>query len=344
MITFKNDYSDGGHPKVLKALLEYAETSQPGYGDDEYTAQARKRIQEVCESPDSLVRFVSGGTQANLIVIASILRPHEAVISASSGHINMHEAGAIEATGHKVDIIDSPSGKLTPELVDIAYKRWEDCHTVKAKLVYISNTTELGTVYSKKELQDLSAYCRKNDLYLFMDGARLASALCAEGNELTLADIAELTDIFYIGGTKNGALFGEAIVITNPALQEYFDHHIKQRGALLSKGRALGVQFLTLFQDDLYFEIGRHENSMAQKLAKGIQAAGYEFLTPPVSNQIFPILPKPVIENLEKQFKFYVWEPVDEATSAIRLVSSWVTQESEVARFISAIKAPHKTQ
>lgn len=338
MISFKNDYSDGGHPKVLKALLEHANSIQPGYGEDEYSEQARSVIKEKCKSPEALIRFVSGGTQANLLIIASILKPFEAVISASSGHINKHEAGAIEATGHKVDIVDASDGKLTPELVQISLNRFEDHHTVRPRLVYISNTTELGTVYTKQELESLSQFCREKNLYLFMDGARLASALCSVGNELTLADIAELTDIFYIGGTKNGALFGEVIVITNSELQADFDFHIKQRGALLAKGRALGVQFLTLFQDELYFELGSHANAMAQKLARGIQSAGYAFLTPPVSNQIFPILPKVLIEKLEKEFQFYVWETVDDEKSAIRLVTSWMTQASEVDEFIHKLR------
>jgi len=331
---FKNDYSDGGHPKVLQALLDNSASLETGYGEDTYSEEARELIKSACKTPDALIRFVSGGTQANLIIISSILKPHETVISASSGHINKHEAGAIEATGHKVDIVDTPDGKLSPELVQIALNRFEDCHTVLPRLVYISNTTELGTVYSKAELTELSEFCKSKGLYLFMDGARLASGLAA--SDLTLEDIAALTDVFYIGGTKNGALFGEAIVITNPDLQEHFDFHIKQRGALLAKGRALGVQFKTLFEENLYLELGTHANQMATILADGITAAGYDFESAPESNQIFPILPNTLIEKLEQHVAFYVWTPKKEKSS-IRLVTSWKTTDAEVQDFLSLL-------
>lgn len=334
MLYFKNDYSDGGHPDVLQALLDTSHSLEAGYGEDTHSEKARQLIKAACKAPNALVRFVSGGTQSNLIIISSILKSYETVISASSGHINKHEAGAIEATGHKVDTVDTPEGKLTPDLVQVALDRFEDCHTVMPRLVYISNTTELGTVYSKVELTELSEFCKSKGLYLFMDGARLASGLAA--SDLTLEDIAALTDVFYIGGTKNGALFGEAIVITNPDPQEHFDFHIKQRGALLAKGRALGVQFKTLFEGNLYLELGNHANQMAKMLADGITAKGYDFESRPQSNQIFPILPNNLIEKLEQNVAFYVWTPNKERSS-IRLVTSWKTTEEEVQNFLDLL-------
>lgn len=338
MISFKNDYSDSGHPEVLNALVEQSLSSEPGYGEDVYTKTARTLVQKQIQDPEALVRFVSGGTQANLIVIASILKPFESVIAASSGHINRHEAGAIEATGHKVDSIEADGGKLHPELIQAVLNRFEDHHTVRPKLVYISNTTELGTVYAKEELQRLYEFCQENALYLFLDGARLGSALTSAEARLTLQDVAELTDVFSIGGTKNGALFGEAIVITRDELKEDFDFHIKQRGALMAKGRALGVQFSTLLQDGLYWKLAQWANEHAQILAHELQKLGFEFLYRPVSNQIFPILPLPLIEALQRDFAFYIWEKVGEDRAAIRLVTSWATQTSDVEMFISQVK------
>ena len=335
IFSFKNDYSEGCHPKILDALVKANFDQQEGYGDDEYSLQARSLIRQHIGNLDADIHFVSGGTQANLIVAAAILRPHESIISAETGHVHVHEAGAIEATGHKINLIRSSDGKIRPDQIQAVLDEHITIpHMVKPKLVYISNSTEIGTVYRKKELEDLSSYCKSRSLYLFLDGARLGSALSAEGNDLTLADVCALTDVFYIGGTKNGALLGEAIVIRHDGMKEDFGYHLKQRGALLSKGRLLGIQFLELFRDDLYFALAKHANAMAMKIALGVARSGYDSLTDSITNQIFPILPNTLIETLEQHYGFYVWQKIDTTTSAIRLVTSWATPEEMVDRFI----------
>jgi threonine aldolase len=335
--SFKNDYSEGCHPDLLNALSQNNSSQEIGYGEDSYSLEAIKLIQQKCGNDDLAVHLVSGGTQANLIVIAAALRPYESVISAASGHIHVHETGAIEATGHKIQTVISKDGKLHPRDVQSILDKFEDEHTVKPRLVYISNSTEIGSIYNKKELIELSIYCKSNSLLLFLDGARLGSALTSTSNDLSLTDIANFTDVFYIGGTKNGALFGEAIVIKNEELKSHFRFHLKQRGALLAKGRALGVQFHELFKNDLFFELARHANRMAAKLTAAIHAQGYSFLTDPVSNQIFPILPDILIQKLSRSFDFYTWQKVDEDHSAIRLVTSWATEEEAVDAFIKQI-------
>jgi threonine aldolase len=295
---------------------------EPGYGNDSYSEQARNLIRKSIKNETADIYFVSGGTQANLLVISSVLKSFESVISANTGHINVHEAGAIEATGHKVEGVITADGKLTSEHVQSVMNLFEDHHMVRPKMVYISHTTELGTLYTKTELAALSKTCKENNLYLFLDGARLGSALAAERADITLADIAELTDAFYIGGTKNGALLGEAIVLVNNELKKDFLFHIKQRGALLAKGRLVGVQFLELFTNDLFIDLARHANVMAAKLTDAFQVKDYKFLTESKTNQIFPILPNTDIEKLAKDFDFYVWKKIDGENSAIRLVTS----------------------
>jgi threonine aldolase len=250
----------------------------------------------------------------------------------------VHETGAIEATGHKVLSIDVADGKLNPDLIKVALEAHTDEHMVKPKLVYISNPTEIGTIYTKNELNLLSIFCKKNKLYLYVDGARLGSALCSEENDLELSDLGNLTDAFYIGGTKNGALIGEALVICQSSLNEDFRFHIKQKGALLAKGRLLGIQFLELFRDDLYFDLAMHANTMANKLKAGISDAGYSFLINSPSNQIFPIFPDRIIEELEKKYSFIKWQRFSEGSSVIRLVTSWATKEEKILEFIQDIK------
>ncbi|MEK7672398.1 MAG: low specificity L-threonine aldolase [Patescibacteria group bacterium] len=335
--SFFNDYSEGAHPKVLELLTKTNFDQESGYGEDDLTSKAAKLIKKIIKNEKAEVHFVSAGTQANLIVLASILKPYESVIAAKTGHINVHEAGAVEATGHKINLVESSDAKVTVERLQEVLSGHGDEHMVKPRVVYISNSTELGTVYYKKELKAISDFCRKNGLYLFMDGARLGSALCSEGADLTLADIAKLVDAFYIGGTKNGALLGEAIVLVNPELQKNFRFHLKQRGALLAKGRILGAQFLALFQDNLYFELATHANKMAAKLTKAIKKAGYKFLTESKTNQIFPILPNKLIAKLQKDYGFYIWKKVDANNSAIRLVTSWATKEEKVDEFIKEL-------
>lgn len=270
-----------------------------------------------------------------MIVISAILRPYESVIAANTSHIYVHEAGAIEATGHKINTIKTEDGKLTPENIRSVIDYHEDEHMVKPKMVFISNSTELGTIYKKKELIGLSVFCKQNDLFLYLDGARLGSALTSTQNDITLPELSKLLDVFYIGGTKNGALLGEAIIINNKELKKNFRFHLKQKGALLAKGRILGIQFLELFKDDLFFKLANHANLMAQKLSMGIKNSGYSLLTKSVTNQIFPILPNKLIETMGKKYGFYVWSKTDKYNFAIRLVTSWATKEKFVDRFIA---------
>lgn len=336
--SFKNDYSEGCHPNILKALLSYNDDQQAGYGEDQYSLEAKKLIQQKIHS-DSDIYFVSGGTQANLIVISSILKPYQCVISASTGHILNNETGAIEATGHKILSIEKEDGKLTPEDILLVLESHRNIpHQVMPKLVYLSNSTELGTIYSLTELEKLSAFCKENHLYIFMDGARMGHGLTAETSDLTLEKVAQLTDVFYLGGTKNGALIGEAIVINNKELQQDFAFSIKQKGALLAKGRLLGIQFLELMKDDLYFELAAHANQQAMKIKKAMKERGVQFLSDTYTNQIFPILSNSLIEKLSEKFEFYVWKKIDHDFSAIRLITSWNTADEPVEEFIGIIK------
>ncbi|WP_139902590.1 threonine aldolase family protein [Clostridium thermarum] len=338
MYSFKNDYSEGAHPRILQALIESNLEQTDGYGEDCYTAKAVELIKGKIKNKDVDIHFFSGGTQTNLTAISAFLRSHEAVIAANTGHILVHETGAIEATGHKIISMESDNGKLTANLIKAALDAHTDEHMVKPKLVYISNPTEIGSIYKKAELEEISSFCREKNLLLFMDGARLGSALCSEENDLELSDLAALTDAFYIGGTKNGALLGEALVICKPSLKEDFRFHMKQKGALLAKGRILGIQFLELFKDDLYFELAAHANELARQIRKDLTSMGYKFLTHSPSNQIFPILPNIIIEKLQHKYTFYVWSKVDENNSSIRLVTSWATKEEAVLNFIKDLR------
>ena len=337
MYSFLCDYSEGAHPQILEALIRTNLEQTDGYGLDHHCFNAASLIQKKIGCEDVDVHFLVGGTQTNFTAISAFLRAHEAVISAKTGHIHVHETGAIEATGHKILTLATPNGKLTPKEIQAALDEHEDEHMVKPKLVYISNSTEIGSVYKKAELTQLSEICKKNNLMLFMDGARLGSALTSEENDLTLADLAEFTDAFYIGGTKNGALMGEALVICNDSLKEDFRYHMKQKGGLLAKGRLLGIQFEELFRDNLYFELASHGNKMASLLKKAFVDLGYSFLTHSPSNQIFPILPNVLIEKLEEDYSFYRWKKMDEDHAAIRLVTSWATEEAKVNEFVDKL-------
>ncbi len=307
MYSFKNDYSEGAHPRILNALMESNFEQAEGYGEDSYTIKAIELLKQKIEYSDIDIHFFSGGTQTNLTALSAFLRPHEAVVAANTGHILVHETGAIEATGHKVISIEVSDGKLSTHLIKSALNTHTDEHMVKPKLVYISNPTEVGSIYTKYELDQISSFCKENNLILFIDGARLGSALCSNENDLKLSDLAELSDAFYIGGTKNGALLGEALVICEDSLKEEFRFHMKQKGALLAKGRILSMQFLELFKDNLYFDLATHANKMADLLSKEISSMGYKFLVHSPSNQIFPILPNQVIKKLEEKYLFYVW-------------------------------------
>lgn len=338
MYNLKIDYAEGAHPAILDKLLETNLIQQNGYGIDDFTLEAKAALRDKINKPEAEIYFVSGGTQANLLVISSLLRVHEAVICANTGHIYANETGAIEATGHKVIPIETKEGKITVDQVEqtLAYFQLRP-HVVRPRLVYISNTTELGTLYTSKELRALSDFCRANDLLLFLDGARLGHALTAATNDLSLEEIADLVDVFYLGATKNGALFGEAIVFPNPKWALDFDYSLKQKGALLAKGRVLGIQFLVLFQDDLYFKLAQDANRKADKIVQALYENDYAFLVEPASNQIFPILPHVLIQRLQKEFDFYVWKPIDAEYAAIRLITSWATDEKMVDVFISML-------
>lgn len=336
--SFCNDYSEGANPSLLEVLAETNDVQEDGYGNDTLSRTARDLLQREIGNRNADIHFVCGGTQANLIVLASLLRPFESVIAAESGHINVHETGAIEATGHKVHALPTSDGKLRPEDVRKLVLGHGDEHMVRPGAVFISNSTELGTVYSRAELEGLAAVCREHGLFLHLDGARLGSALTSRGSDLSLADISRLTDTFYIGGTKNGALLGEAIVINTPALQPWFRYHIKQRGGLLAKGRVIASQFLGLFRDGLYFTLARHANDMADRLAAGLTEQGFRFATPPRSNQIFPILPDEVVETISRSYNFYIWEKAGPDSSAIRLVTSWATGPEAVDMFLEDVR------
>ncbi len=335
MYSFKNDYSEGAHPRIINALAASNLEQTEGYGEDTYSQRAKALLKEKIGREDIDIHFFVGGTQTNLTAISAFLRPHEAAIAATTGHIFTHETGAIEATGHKVIAMEVPDGKLGIEDIQKALEMHTDEHMVKPKLVYISNSTEVGSIYKKAELWALSQFCRANNLLLFLDGARLGSALCSMENDITLSDLGELTDAFYIGGTKNGALMGEALVIGKASLKEDFRFHIKQKGALLAKGRVLGIQFEELFKDDLYFELAEHANKVADILQQGIEKAGYSFLAYSSTNQVFPIFPNDLIDKLQEKYDFHIWEKVDESTKAIRLVASWATKKEAACEFVS---------
>lgn len=338
--SFLNDYSEGAHPNILKALLDHNTEQQTGYGNDQFSVDAKELIKQHLHDTEADIHFVSGGTQANLIIISSALRPHEAVISVDTGHIVFHEAGAIEATGHKVITVPNLSGKLRVKDVKQTLDVYDfGPHVVKPKMLYISNSTEIGTTYTKQELKKLYTLAQEHNLYLFLDGARLGAALSSNQSDLTLKDITKYTDAFTIGGTKNGALLGEAIVITHSVLKSDFAFHLKQKGAMLAKGRLLGIQFKTLFTDNLYFDLAKHANAMAHKIAQAITSSGFTHLNEPTTNLLFPILPNTLIEQLEEHFIFYRWKKQDEYSSILRLVTSWTTNEEEVDRFIECIKA-----
>lgn len=339
MYNLQHDYAEGAHPQILQKLIETNLVQQVGYGEDDYSNQAREVLRKRMNNPTAAIYFVSGGTQANLLVISSLLRVHEGVISTNKGHIFNSEAGAIESIGHRVITVESENGKLIPSQVEQALKDYaRRPHTLKPRMVYISNSTEIGTIYSKDELKALHSYCRTHDLLLFMDGARLGAALTAPTNDLTLADISTLTDVFYIGGTKNGALLGEAVVFNDPELHNEFDYVVKQKGAMLAKGRLLGIQFLTLFEGDLFFETAKYSNYLALKLANGIKESGFEFLLPVESNQLFPVFPNDLIHQLRKHFLFHDWAIINDNHTVVRIVTSWATEESAIDKFLEIVR------
>lgn len=339
MISFKNDYSEGALPEIMEALVNSNLEQTVGYGMDEYCARAAEKIKNKINRPGAQVHFLVGGTQTNQTCISAFLRSYEAVIGVKTAHINVHETGAIEATGHKVVAVEGADGKVTPQDIRAAVAYHEDEHMVKPKMVYISDSTEIGTIYYKKELEAISACCKELGLYLYLDGARLGSALTAEGNDLTLEDIAALTDAFYIGGTKNGALFGEAVVLVNPELQKEFRYSIKQHGGMLAKGRLLGIQFDRLFTDDLFFKAAAHANRMAMKLKQGLTGCGVEFLADSVTNQQFSIFTEEETKILNREFLFERFGITEDGKNVLRFCTSWATKEENVEHLINTVKA-----
>lgn len=339
MIRFKNDYSEGAHPRLLQALITHNLSQEEGYGLDSHCLAAAIHIKKQLNDESVDIHFIPGGTQTNLVAISAFLRPHEAVISPVTGHIVVHETGAIEQTGHKVVTVPSADGRLTTADIEAVLTAHTDEHMVKPRLVYISNPTEVGTVYSRTQLEAISAYCKKHDLYLYADGARIGSAVTAVDSGITLSDMCALTDAFFIGGTKNGALLGEALVIRNPLLKSDFRYGIKQKGALLAKGRLMGIQFEEMFKDGLFFEMAEHANHMAQRIRDALKAKGFPFLVETITNQIFPILGNEQIQLLQKEFDFYTWAPVDDTHSSVRLVTSWATSDADAALLCKRILA-----
>lgn len=340
IFSFLDDYSEGAHPDILQVLMESNYVQQAPYGKDAYSVEAAARIKARLGGMfNGAIHFVASGTMANIVSISSCLRPHEAVIAVTSGHIVVREAGAIEATGHKLILVPPVDGKLTAANIEAALaSNAHFPHMAKPRLIYLSNATEIGTVYSLAELQEISVLAKRRGLILFLDGARLGAALASSKSDATLADIASLVDIFWIGGTKVGALLGEAIVVCNPALTEDFAFHLKQRGGMLAKGRLLGIQFQELFGvKDLFLENAKHGNAMAAKLASGIEANGYTLEAATATNQVFAILPDSVIIALKQHFAFYVWGKSSNDHSVIRLVASWTTQEHQVDAFLARL-------
>ena len=334
MIYFDTDYMAGAHPMVLERLCQTNQEQTTGYGTDAYTARATELIREACGTPDARVRFLVGGTQTNATVIDGVLSRHEGVLSAESGHINVHESGAIEATGHKVLVLPSYQGKVrAADVRNFIREFYSDDtyeHMVAPGMLYISFPTEYGTVYSLGELEELSSVCHEAGIPLFIDGARLGYGLAAEGSDVTLKDIARLADVFYIGGTKIGTLFGEAVVITNPDLLKNFMPLVKQHGALLAKGRLLGVQFEALFTDGLYEKISRDTVRRAIRLKEIFNSAGYPSAVDSPTNQQFFTLPNTLIDRLREEASFEMWGPRGETESTVRFVTGWSTTDEDI--------------
>lgn len=337
MYSFRNDYSEGAHPYIYQLLMENNLIQQEGYGLDVHSKKAEAYIKRELKTDKAFIHFIPGGTQTNLLAVSAFLRPYQCLIACDTGHVNVHETGAIEGTGHKVFTVPHEDGKLTAAGLLKALSYHETEHMVMPSMVYLSNTTELGTVYSKAELSAISRICREHGLLLFLDGARMASALTSPANDLELSDYAKLTDLFYIGGTKNGALFGEALVILREELNKDFRYMIKNKGAMLAKGFVTGIQFEALFEGDLYYKLGRHASQMAQKIEKALKEKGYAFYATPSSNQLFPIVSQSFLLRTQKEFAYNIEKKLDEDTYVIRLVTSWATAPESVDALIEIL-------
>lgn len=338
MLEFKCDYSEGAHINILQKLIETNLEQTEGYGLDEYSASAILKIKEKLKDEKADIHFISGGTQANTICLSSFLKPYEAAISVSTGHINTHEAGAIESTGHKVINVQGENGKMRVKDLEQVLVDHYDEHLVKPKLVYISNSTELGTIYTKKELLELKSFIDENNMLFYMDGARIGSAITSEVNDVLFEDLTDIFDAFYIGGTKNGALFGEAIVICNEEYKKDFRYMIKQKGALFAKGRILGIQFEELFKEELYFKIAKNANDMAMKIKKELLSLEYKTYRDSFTNQQFFIIENSVLQDIEKEVALMYWGKYSEEESIVRIVTSWATTEEMTEKLISTFK------
>ena len=341
MLYYLSDYTEGAHPRILERLQETNLISQPGYGEDRFCASAREKIRAACEKPEADVYFLVGGTQCNAVTIASLLRRWEGVIAADTGHINVHEAGAVEFTGHKVIALPQQGGKLSADTLRgycaAFYANETHDHMPFPGMVYISQPTELGTLYSKEELEALHAVCGDYGLRLFVDGARLGYGLMSPECDMSLPELCDRCDVFYIGGTKVGALCGEALVFPKGDMPRHFATMVKQQGAMLAKGRLLGVQFDTLFTDGLYFEISRHAIGLAMKLKAAFREKGYPLFADSPINLQFPILTKEQEEKLRRYAAFETWEPLPDGRSAVRFVTSWATREEDVDALIAVL-------
>lgn len=342
MIQFQCDYNEGAHPLILQRLAETNMEQTIGYGEDHYCAQARELICQACENNSIDVHFLVGGTQTNTTVIAHTLRPYQGVLTAATGHINVHETGAIESTGHKVLAIESTNGKLTANQIEEAIQAHlhEDGpeHMVQPGMVYLSFPTEVGTIYTYSELKDISTVCRKHSLPLFVDGARLGYGLCSTESNITLPQLTQLADVFYIGGTKVGALFGEAVIITNEKLKRDFRYSIKRHGGMLAKGRLLGIQFATLFTNNLYMQIAQHAIDEAMRIKAALHEKGIRFLIDSPTNQQFPIFSNTQLETLSPKYRFSIWQKIDNEHTAVRICTSWATKSENVTQLIEDIK------
>lgn len=342
MIRFNSDYLEGAHPTILRRLMETNMDQTPGYGEDEYCEQARATIRDLCGAPDADVHFLVGGTQTNATFLSAVLKPWQGAVSADTGHIAVHETGAVEATGHKVIALPGIDGKLAAERVDECcrghFTDESHEHMVMPGAVYISNPTEVGTLYTRAELEALRAVCDRWNLVLFLDGARLGCGLASPENDLDLPFLAEVTDAFYIGGTKQGLLFGEALVITREDIKRDFRYIIKQKGGLLAKGRLLGVQFQAALEDGLYMELSRHAVGLAMKLKRAMIEMGVPLMIDSPTNQQFPILPDDLLDALKRDYSYATIERVDDAHTAVRFCTSWATREADVDSLIADLK------
>ncbi len=341
MLSFECDYNCGAHPAILEKLIKTNFVPQSGYGFDEYSDSAKEKIKAACNCPDAEIFFLIGGTQSNAVVIDSLLKSYEGVVCTDTGHINTHEAGAIEACGHKVLSLPNHQGKIcTNELIDLLksfYANETFEHMAFPGMVYISHPTEYGTLYSKQELSDISSVCREYKIPLYLDGARLAYGLMSKDTDVTLSDIAELCDVFYIGGTKCGALCGEAVVFTKNNMPKHFLTIVKNHGALLAKGRVTGVQFDALFTDDLYFKIGRYANNLAETLKNGLKDKGYKIFIDSPTNQQFVVLDNKTMEELKSKVSFSYWEVFDENHTVVRFATSWATTKDDIEKLLEIL-------